>query len=99
VAAGGGELLQVTVAQVHAWRDALITKGTAPKTWNRRACSLTSFYKYFGGSATEMRIPVSVPNPAHAQFSARETADAVEETKALTITRARQLMSISAVPG
>jgi len=68
--------------------------GIAPKTLNRRVCSLGSFYKYLGASAAELRLPVSVPNPAHAQFIAWETADAVEETKALTITRARQLVSM-----
>lgn len=88
------KLLQVTVPQVQAWRDTLFAKGTAPKTLNRRVCSLASFYKYLSGSAAELRIPVSVPNPAHSQFIARETADAVEETKALTIARARQLMSM-----
>src|SRR5581483_11599201 len=46
------------------------------------------------GSAAELRVPVSVSNPAQSQFIARETADAVEETKALTIARPRQLMSM-----
>jgi len=36
------KLLQVTVPQVQAWRDALVQKGTAPKTLNRRVCSLAS---------------------------------------------------------
>jgi site-specific recombinase XerD len=88
------KLLQVTVPQVQAWRDALVQRGTAPKTLNRRVCSLASFYKYLGASVAELRLPVNVPNPAHAQFIARETADAVEETKALTIARARQLLSL-----
>jgi site-specific recombinase XerD len=88
------KLLQVTVPQVQAWRDTLVKKGTVPKTLNRRVCSLASFYKYLSGSAAELRVPVSVPNPAHSQFIARETADAVGETKALTIARARQLMSM-----
>jgi len=35
-----------------------------------------------------------VPNPAHAQFIARESTDAREETKALSIVRARQLMNM-----
>lgn len=35
-----------------------------------------------------------VPNPAHAQFIARESSDARDETQALTLTRARQLMGL-----
>jgi integrase len=35
-----------------------------------------------------------VPNPAHAQFIAREASDPVEETRALSETRARQLMGM-----
>jgi len=37
-----------------------------------------------------------VPNPAHAQFISRESTDAREETKALSATRARQLMGLPA---
>ena len=42
-------LLQTSVADVHAWRDHLITLGAAPKTLNRRIASLSSFYKYLQG--------------------------------------------------
>jgi len=35
-----------------------------------------------------------VPNPAHAQFIGRAFRDAVDETKALTATKARQLMGL-----
>jgi site-specific recombinase XerC len=65
-----------------------------PKTLNRRISSLSSFYKYLAGSAAELRLPVTVPNPAHAQFIARESSDPLEGTRALTATRARQLMSL-----
>src|SRR5207244_1383074 len=37
---------------------------------------------------------ITVPNPAHAQFIARESTDPREETRALTATRARQLMTM-----
>jgi integrase len=41
-----------------------------------------------------LRLPITVPNPAHAQFIAREASDPVEETRALSETRARQLMGM-----
>jgi integrase len=37
-----------------------------------------------------------VPNPAHAQFLGRDAADPREETRALSATRARQLMGLPA---
>jgi site-specific recombinase XerD len=55
---------------------------------------LSSFYKFLGGAAAELRLPITVPNPAHAQFIAREESDAVDETRALSETRARQLMAM-----
>ena len=42
----------------------------------------------------ELRLPITVPNPAHAQFIARESPDARDETKALSLVRARQLMNL-----
>src|SRR3989475_4232158 len=54
------------------------------------------FYKYLGAAAAELRLPITVPNPAHAQFISRESTDAREETKALSATRARQLMGLPA---
>lgn len=42
-----------------------------------------------------MRLPITVPNPAHAQFISRESTDAREETRALSATRARQLIGLS----
>jgi site-specific recombinase XerD len=66
----------------------------APKTLNRRISSLSSFYKYLAGAAAELRLPVNIPNPAHAQFIARESSDPLEGTRALTATHARQLMGL-----
>lgn len=70
--------------------------GMASKTINRRVASLSSFYKYLAGAAAELRLPITVPNPAHAQFVTRQSSDPRDETKALTSTRARQLMGMPA---
>ena len=88
------EMLAVSVADVMAWRDDLEKAGMAPKTINRRISSVSSFYKYLQAVAAEMRLPIVVPNPAHAQFIGRASQDPVDETKALTATRARQLMGL-----
>jgi integrase/recombinase XerC len=84
------------VADVQRWRDAMAAATRAPKTLNRRISSLSSFYKYLAGSAAELRLPINVPNPAHAQFIARESSDPLQGTRALTATRARQLMGLPA---
>jgi hypothetical protein len=68
-------LLLASVADVHGWRDSMIADTKAPKTLNRRISSLSSFYKYLAGAAAELRLPINVPNPAHAQFIARESSD------------------------
>ena len=36
-----------------------------------RIASLSSFYRYLQGAASELRLPITGPNPAHAQFIAR----------------------------
>jgi integrase/recombinase XerC len=87
-------LLTVSILDVQAFREAMIADGAAPKTLNRRISSLSSFYKFLHGAAAELRLPIIVPNPAHAQFIARESTDARDETKALSATRARQLMNM-----
>jgi site-specific recombinase XerD len=89
-------LLLASVADVQRWRDAMMAASKAPKTLNRRISSLSSFYKYLAGAAAELRLPVNLPNPAHAQFIARESSDPLEGTRALTATRARQLMGLPA---
>lgn len=66
------------------WRDSLGGRGMAPKTINRRVSSVSSFYKYLQAVAAEMRLPIVVPNPAHAQFIGRASQDPVDETRALT---------------
>jgi hypothetical protein len=47
----------------------MLAASKAPKTLNRRISSLSSFYKYLAGAATELRLPINVPNPAHASSS------------------------------
>lgn len=89
-------ILAATVQQVQAFRDSMLATNAAPKTLNRRISSISSFYKYLAAASAELRLPIIVPNPAHAQFIARETADPREETKALTLARARQLVTMPA---
>lgn len=87
-------LFHVSVADVQAWRDDLVSWDAAPKTINRRISSLSGFFKFLGGVSSELRLPITIPNPAHAQFIPRESTDPVQETKALTLNRARQLMGL-----
>lgn len=89
-------LLRVSILDVQAFKDYMVENHAAPKTMNRRISSLSSFYKYLAGAAAEMRLPITVPNPAHAQFIARDASDPVEETRALSETRARQLVAMPA---
>ena len=91
--------LTATIAQVSAWREAMIDQGRAPKTIDRRLASLSSFYKFVAGCAAEARLPIVVPNPAHVQFIRRLGSDPVRETKSLTATRARQLMGLPSGEG
>lgn len=88
-------MLTVKISDVLAYVDYMKDEcGQAPKTINRRIASLSSFYKYLAGAAAELRLPITVPNPAHAQFVARQTSDPVDETKAMNTQRARQLMNL-----
>lgn len=87
-------ILQVTVADVQQWRDLLIERGKAPKTINRRVSSVSSFYRFMQAAAAEFRLPITIPNPAHAQFISRASSDPVFATKSLSATRARQLMGL-----
>ena len=81
-------MFQVSVADTQRFRDSMTAANMAPKTINRRISSLSSFYKYLAGCAAEFRLPIVVPNPAHAQFISRAKSDPVEETRALSATRA-----------
>jgi site-specific recombinase XerD len=81
---------------VQTFKASIGNHGGAGKTINRRISSLSSFYKFLAGAAAELRLPITVPNPAHAQFISRESADPAEETRALSAVRARQLLSMPA---
>jgi site-specific recombinase XerD len=91
------ELLRAAIADVQHSRDAMREQSKAPKTLNRRISSLSSFYKYLAGAATEFRLPIDVLNPA--QFIARESSGPIEGPRALTATRTRQLMGLPAGDG
>jgi site-specific recombinase XerD len=88
------DLLSVSILDVQAWKDSMTKAAMAPKTVNRRVSSLSSFFKFLAGAAAELRLPITVPNPAHAQFISREASDPVDETRALSLARARQLMNM-----
>ncbi|HZS45956.1 MAG TPA: tyrosine-type recombinase/integrase [Blastocatellia bacterium] len=88
------DLLTCSIRDVLSFRDDMLARELAPKTLNRRIASLSSFYKYLAGAASELRLPITVPNPAHAQFIARDSTDPRDETKALSASRARQLMQL-----
>jgi site-specific recombinase XerD len=88
------ELLSASIVDVQAWKEMMLKQSAAPKTINRRISSLSSFFKFLAGAAAEMRLPITVPNPAHAQFISREASDPIDETRALSLARARQLMGM-----
>ena len=87
----GTRLFQVQVRDVHAYRDYLFGRGFAPSTRNHRIAAVSGFYRYMREAAIEMRLPINVPNPAHSQLLAREQADPIEETRALSLALARRL--------
>ncbi len=90
------QLLHVSVVDVLAFREFLLAAQAAPKTINRRIASLSSFYKYLAAAAAELRLPINVPNPAHAQFISRSSTDPIRETAALSAAGARLLMALPA---
>lgn len=89
------ELLSASILDVQAFKNRMVEESAAPKTIHRRISSLSSFYKFLAGAGAELRLPITVPNPAHAQFISREASDAVDETQALSLARARQLLNIA----
>ncbi len=85
--------LSVSVSQVQQYRT-YCADHYAPKTVNRRLCSLSAWYKFLGAAAAEIRLPVQVPNPAHAQFVPRGRADAEKPTKELGVGAVRKLLAL-----
>ncbi len=56
------ELLRVSIQDVQAFRDELLAHNAAPKTLTRRISSVSSFFKYLGAAAAELRLPCcSIP--------------------------------------
>ena len=87
-------LFAVKVTDVQAYRDQLVERDFAPATRNHRISALAGFYRYLREAAIELRLPINVPNPAHSQFIARESADPVDETASLTLAKARRLRTL-----
>jgi len=56
-------LFTVSVADVLAFRDWMLAESKAPKTINRRIASISSFYKYLQGVASEFRLPITAGPP------------------------------------
>ena len=52
------------------------------------------FFEYMSMAAKEMRLPIKAPNAVHAQLIAREKSVPREETVALSVALARQLMEL-----
>lgn len=90
-------LLQASVADVRAWRDEMQTDSKAGATLNARLSALSGFYRFLRETAaTELKLPIQVPNPAHAQFIGRESPDPVDPTLPLGLSKARKLMALPA---
>jgi len=88
------EFLSATVPDVRAWRDELAAAGKAPATLNARLSAVSGFYRFMREvSVTELKLPIQVPNPAHAQFIGRESPDPVSPTSALTLSKAKRLIA------
>jgi site-specific recombinase XerD len=88
------QVLSASILDVQAFKDQMARNSAAPKTINRRISSISSFYKFLSGAAAELRLPITVPNPAHAQFISRESSDPVDETRALSQAKARLLLKM-----
>ncbi len=94
-------MLSVSVDEVRAWRDFMVgdpndpEAGQAPATVNARVSALSAFYNFMRETAaTELKLPVVVSNPAHAQFIRREGTEPRTPTIALKRNQAHKLMSL-----
>ena len=67
--------------------------GRAPKTIHGRLACLSSLYRYVGAAASEMRLPVVVPNPAAAKLVGWGESDAVHPTPSISVARMRKLLA------
>ncbi len=87
------DALRVTVLDVRRFRDHLSELGCAPKTIHGRLACVSSFYRYLGAAASEMRLPMVVPNPAGAKLVGWGESDAVSPTPSISIARMRKLLA------
>lgn len=89
------EFLSASVPDVRGWRDELAAAGKAPATLNARLSAVSGFYRFMREvSVTELKLPIQVPNPAHAQFIGRESPEPVSPTSALTLSKAKRLIAL-----
>ena len=89
------ELLAATVPDVRAWRDGMVADHKAPATLNARLSAVSGFYRFMREvSVTELKLPIQVPNPAHAQFIGRESPEPMSPTSALTLSKAKRLLAL-----
>ncbi len=88
------QLLNTAVADVRDWRDEMDESNQAPSTINARVSALSGFFKFMQGIALEARLPIQVPNPAHAQFIDRESREPVSPTVVMQRKNAHKLMSL-----
>lgn len=90
----GLRLFHAGVPDVQRWRDHMAAAGRAPKPIGRRLASLSGFHNYLAGVASEMRLPMNLPNPASSQFVARPARDPVSPTLDFSPNMAHQLLAL-----
>ena len=89
-------LLKCSVVDVQEWRNFMVkVEGRAPKTVLRRVTSVSRFYDYMREQASEFRLPLIVPNPAHKNHIPREDSDAVSPTTELSFARVMELKELT----
>ena len=89
------ELLKTTIPEVQSWRTYMDQElEYAPKTLNRRVCSVSAFFQFMREAAATAKLPIMVANPAHKDFIKRPAAEPLSPTEALSPTLARRLMGL-----
>lgn len=87
-------MFEISVSTVQTWFESMIDDEKAPKTINRRISSVSSFFRFMGAIAADLKLPINIGNPAHSQFLRRLPADPLKETGSLSATQARQLCGL-----
>lgn len=93
------ELFQVTVEDVTAYRDFLVTEGTPQKTVHGRLCALSRFFEYLIRMAAKGKLPINVFNPAHQDFVEREGDAAENPAPALSVEQLHELLALPSGDG